>query len=381
LLILKKSIKLVRMSDYYDILGVSKEASDADIKRAYRKKAQEFHPDKNNGDTGAEKKFKEVQEAYEVLSDQQKRSAYDQFGKGGSPFGAGGTGGAGFDPNQFGGFADIFESFFGGGFGGGQQGPKKAGPMRGSDIETEIEISFEEAVFGSTKHLELTKPEICPDCKGSGNEPGTKIVKCGECGGSGQVKTVRQTILGQISSVQTCPRCLGAGEVPEEKCKKCGGQTRVRIKQEVSVKIPKGIEDGVTIRLSGKGSAGVRGGKHGDLFLHIRVAPHAKFSREGQSIYSHEEIKLLQAVLGAEVRIDTIHGKETLKIPAGTQNGTEFVLKGKGAPSIRSEKLGDHKVTIYVKVPDKLSKKERELYETLAVESGVDVKTGGFSLF
>lgn len=370
------------MSDYYDILGVGKDASDADVKKAYRRKAQEFHPDKNPGNKDAEAKFKEVQEAYEVLSDKQKRSSYDQFGKGGSPFGGGsGTGGAGFDPNQFGGFADIFESFFGGGFGGRQQGQKKAGPMRGADIETEIQIAFEEAVFGTTKHLELTKPEVCHECHGSGNAPGTKVVTCGECGGTGQVKTVRQTMLGQISSVQTCPHCLGLGEVPEEKCKTCVGQTRIRTKQEVSVKIPKGIEDGTTIRLSGKGSAGVRGGEHGDLFLHIRVASHPKFMRDGKTIYSHEEINLLKAVLGGEVSVDTIHGKETLKIHAGTQNGTEFTLKERGAPSIKSDKLGDHKVTIYIKIPEKLTRKERELYEQLAAEGGVDVKSGGFGIF
>ncbi len=340
--------------------------------------AQKYHPDKNPGDKGAEEKFKEVQEAYEVLSDKQKRAQYDQFGSvgGGGGFGSGGQG---FDPNQFGSFADIFENFFGGG-GGGRQA-KKPGPTRGEDIEAEVEIKFEEAVFGTTKHLELTKPETCSECKGSGNEPGTKVNSCDQCKGQGQVRSVRQTILGQISSVHVCPQCRGRGEIPEEKCKKCNGQTRVSEKQEVSVKIPKGIEDGITIRLKEKGSAGPLGGPHGDLFLHIGVNAHKKFSREGKTIYSEESIHLLEAVLGATVKVETIHGKEELKIPTGTQSGTVFTLKGKGAPSLRSEKLGDHKLTIHVETPQKLSKKEKELYLELAKEKGIDVKVGGLNWF
>ena len=368
------------MSDYYSSLGVNKDATDTEIKRAYRKKAQEYHPDKNPGDKSAEKKFKDVQESYEVLSDKQKRAQYDQFGSagpGGAGFGGFGAGGAqGFDPSQFGGFADIFESFFGG-----QRQAKKPGPVRGSDIEAEIQIQFEEAVFGAVKHLEITKPEVCDHCKGGGSEPGTEVKKCDECGGSGQVRKARQTILGQVSSVHLCPQCQGHGEIPDKKCTKCSGQTRVRVKQEVSVKIPKGIEDGTTIRLKEKGAAGVKGGKHGDLFLHIRVLPHQKFSRGGKTIYSAEEIHLLQAVLGVTMKVDTIHGAEELKIPAGVQSGTEFTLKGKGAPSLRSDKLGDHKVTVQVKVPEKLSKREKELYAELAAEGKIDVKSGGFGLF
>lgn len=391
------------MSDYYSVLGVAKDASDADIKKAYRKKALEFHPDKNkDGGKDSEKKFKEAQEAYEVLSDKQKRANYDRFGSAGGPFGGGFSGGgggfsgagggqAGGDPgfDQFGGFADIFESFFGGGGGfsgaggggGSRSGRKKAGPTRGEDIEAHIEIGFEEAIFGTVKHLELTKPETCSHCKGSGNEPGAKINKCNGCDGQGQVRTTRQTILGQISSVHMCPQCQGRGEVTDQKCSKCGGQTRVTKKQEISVKIPKGIEDGTTIRLHGKGSAGQIGGEYGDLFLHVRVAGHNKFIREGKTIYSTEEINLLQAVLGAKLRVDTIHGKEELKIPAGVQNGTEFTLKGKGSPSLNSERLGDHKLTVEVKIPEKLTKKERELYQELAKEKGVKVNEGGFGLF
>ena len=366
------------MSDFYSVLGVEKNATESDIKRAYRKKAQQYHPDKNPGNKEAEAKFKEVQTAYDVLGDSQKRSQYDQFGSvgggGGFPGGA-----AGFDPNQFGGFADIFESFFGEGFGGfGGGGKKKAGPMRGKDVETELKIKFEEAVFGTTKHLEITKPEVCDRCEGKGAEPGATIKTCPQCNGQGQVRSTRQTILGAISSVHVCPQCQGRGELPDQMCTKCSGQTRIRKSSEVDVTVPKGIEDGTTIRLKGKGAAGVLGGEYGDLFLHITVATHPKFSREAKTIYSNETIPLVQAVLGATIKVDTIHGKESLKVPAGTQDGTVLTIKGKGAPSLKSESLGDHKVTLHLKVPEKLTKKERELYEALAESMGVDVSKGGW---
>lgn len=373
------------MTNFYTTLGVEKTASDSDIKRAYRKKAQEFHPDKNRGDKEAEHKFKEVQEAYEVLSDKQKRQHYDQFGSSGGPKGGGYyQGGTGFDPSQFGGFADIFESFFGegmGGFGFGGRGRKKTGPIRGQDIETQIKIKFEEAVFGITKHLEITKPEQCNQCKGSGAEPGSSIKTCDQCKGHGQVRSSRQTILGAISSVHVCPQCQGRGEISDQICKKCSGQTRVKQNSEVSVQIPKGIEDSTTIKLKGKGAAGLFGGEYGDLYLEIRVAEHPKFSREGRTIFSSESISLVQAVLGATIKVDTIHGKEAVKVPAGTQDGTILTIKWKGSPSLKSDALGDHKVTIHLKVPEKLSRKERELYEGLAAEGGVEVNKGGFSLF
>lgn len=369
------------MEDLYSVLGLSKGATETEIKKAYRKKAQEYHPDKNSGDKDAEKKFKAVQEAYEVLSDPQKRGNYDRFGSNAGAqggFNSSGFGGAtGFNPNDFAGFADIFESFFGENIYGGAKA-KKAGPVNGNDIETHIEIKFEEAIFGAEKYLEMTKPETCQHCKGRGNELGTIIKKCQECNGQGQVRVTRQTMLGRMSSVHLCPSCQGTGEIPEKTCGECRGQMRTKQREEVVVKVPRGIEDGTTIRLKEKGSAGIRGGKHGDLFVHIRVSPNKKFERSGANIHSTETIHVLQAVLGASVKVDTVHGKVDLKIPAGIQSGTELSIKGKGAPSIRSDKMGDHIVKINVKIPEKLSKKEKDVYEELAKESGVNVKPEGF---
>ncbi len=364
------------MTDYYKSLGLDKSASETEIKKAYRKLAQKYHPDKNPGDKEAETKFKEIQAAYEVLSDKRKRQQYDQFGS----VGAGFSGGRGdFDPSAFNGFADIFESFFGGGGGFGGRSAKKPGPMRGGDIEAEIEIKFEEAVFGTIKHLEITKPDNCESCKGSGVEPGHEIIRCVDCNGSGQIRSTRQTILGNISSLHTCRKCNGRGEIPEKICKTCKGRMRTNQRKEISVKIPAGIESGARIRMREKGSAGLFGGPYGDLYLYVRVADHPKFTRENSNIYSNENIHLLQGVLGATVMVDTIYGKESLKIPSGTQNGTVFTLKGKGSITLNSDKKGDHLVTILLDVPKKLSRKEKSLYKQLADISGIDVnEKGGF---
>lgn len=370
------------MDDFYSTLGVGKSASEAEIKKAYRKKAQQFHPDKNPGNKDAEKNFKSVQEAYEVLSDPQKRSNYDRFGKAGTQSGYGGQGGFngqnGFNPADFAGFADIFESFFGQNVHSDGAKSKKPGPIKGNDIELQIDIRFEEAIFGIEKYLEITKPEVCIRCKGKGNEPGTSVKKCQECNGMGQVRVQRQTILGSMSSVHLCPSCRGAGEIPEKVCADCKGSMRTKQTEEVAVKIPKGIEDGTTIRLKEKGSAGVRGGKHGDLLVYVRVIAHKNFNRRGTDIYSEENIHLLQAVLGAVIKVETVHGKVEMKIPAGIQNGTVLTVKGKGSPSLRSDKMGDHFVKVNIKVPEKLSRKEKELYEELARESKVDIKESGF---
>ncbi len=373
------------MEDLYTTLGINKGATESEIKKAYRKKAQEFHPDKNPDNKDAEKKFKAVQEAYETISDPQKRANYDRFGSTGSsqsgPQGGGfGFNGAqgGFNPNDFGGFADIFESFFGENMGGRQEQPQKAGPMRGNDIQVQVDIKFEEAIFGTDKYLEISKPETCQKCTGKGNEPGTAIKKCGQCNGQGQVRVTRQTILGKMSSVHLCPSCQGTGEIPEKLCSECRGQMRTKQTEEVTVKIPKGIEDGTSIKIKEKGSAGIRGGKHGDLYVHVRVFAHKNFLRDGANIHSEENIHVLQAILGANVKVETVHGKVDLKIPAGIQSGTELSIKGKGAPSIRSDKMGDHILRVNVKIPEKLNKKERELFEALAKESKVNVKAEGF---
>lgn len=366
------------MKDFYETLGVQKDASDQDIKRAYRKMAQKYHPDLNKDDKKAEAKFKEVNQAYEVLSDKQKRAQYDQFGSAG-PGGAGFNGfqGGGFDFGSFGGgggggFADIFETFFGGGAqGGNRRGRSRS--MRGSDIEAELKLKFEEAVFGAEKILELTKADTCEHCKGNGAEPGTKIVSCEHCKGTGHIRSVKQTILGQVSTSRICDQCGGEGRIPEKKCTKCHGAMRTRQKSKVTVKIPAGIDDGSIIKLSSKGEAGINGGPYGDLYMHVRVSHHNKFNRDGVDIKATEEIDLLQAVLGDKIKVPTVHGDVDLKIPAGTQNGDIFTLKGYGVKSERNGGQGNHLIMVQIKVPKKLSSKEKTLYKELATEKGLDV--------
>jgi len=361
------------MKDLYGILGVSRDASDADIKKAYRRLAQKHHPDTNKGDKDSESKFKEVNQAYEVLSVKQKRSQYDQFG------GAGPEASGGFDYGNFqqgfdfggGGFADIFETFFGGGMRGqGRSGPRS---FRGSDIEFELSIKFEEAVFGVEKTLEIAKSETCGKCKGNGAEPGSKIVSCSHCNGSGQVRSVKQTILGQVATSRICDQCQGEGRIPEKKCTECHGAMRTRQKSKVTVKIPAGIDDGSIVKLSGKGEAGVNGGGYGDLYLHIRVLSHNQFVRDRTDIRSIYELDLLQAVLGDKIKVPTVHGDVELKIPAGTQNGEVFTLKGYGITPVSSGHSGNHLVKIHIKVPKKLSSKEKDLYKQLASEKGLEL--------
>lgn len=369
--------------DYYQTLGVDKKASEQDIKRAYRKLAQQYHPDKNKGDAGANARFKEINEAYEVLSDKQKRGNYDQFGAAGANFGQGfsgngqGFGGFGFDVNDFGGgagsFSDIFETFFGGGAQRGTKKPK-TGARRGNDIEATIELTFEESVFGTEKELQVTKPETCDRCKGQTVEPGSKLVSCAICQGTGEVRSVRHTILGQINTSRVCENCQGQGQVPEKMCTQCHGTGRVRKTEKIRVKIPAGVDDGAVIRLTEKGEAGVKGGQHGDIYAHIRVQRSAKFIRDGFDIHSEQKIHLLQAVLGAEIEIQTIHDKITLKIPHGTQSGKIFKLKEKGVARLNGTGHGDQYVKILVEIPDKITKKEKAMYEELAKEGNIEVK-------
>ncbi len=357
--------------DYYEKLGVSKGASDQEIKRAYRKLAQKYHPDRNKGNTDYEKKFKEITEAYEVLSDKQKRSAYDQFGEAGVKGANGGNGFSGFDGFDFGGFGDIFESFFGGGMGGTRRRP---GPKRGTDIEVMVNISFEEAVFGCEKKISVEKGVLCSDCDGKGYEKGSNVIKCSECNGSGQVTRIQRTPLGAIRTSSVCYKCQGEGRVYEKRCKKCNGTGNIRKKVNLSVKIPEGIDTGSVMRLTGKGEAGIKGGSSGDLFVHIRVSKSDEFVRDKENIYTDREIHVLQAVLGDEISVKTLHGNITLKIPAGTQSGKTFKLKGYGVTKLNTNQKGDHFVKIITKIPEKLSKEEHDLYMQLVEKTGIKIK-------
>lgn len=372
--------------DLYEILGVAKGANDQEIKNSYRKLALKYHPDKHKGDKASEEKFKEINQAYEVLSDKSKRQQYDTFGSANGPGGGfgGGGGGQGFGGFDFGGgasgFADIFETFFGGAGGGGKSrsSRKSSGAVRGNDIEANIKITFEEAVFGCEKELEISKPDQCGHCKGNGAEPGSSIVTCRKCGGSGEIRMIRNTILGQMSTAHVCDECNGAGRVAEKKCTVCHGTTRVRTKDRVKVRIPAGVDNGSTIRVTGKGEGGARGGGSGDLYINLGVEASRRFVRSGTDIHSEVEIQAVQAVLGGEVEVDTLDGKQTIKIPAGTQDGKVFKISEKGVVRIGGSARGNHLVKIRVKIPEKLSKREKELYIELAGEAGIDIKKGGW---
>ncbi len=371
--------------DLYEILGVAKGASDQEIKKAYRKLALQYHPDKNKGNKDAETRFKEINQAYEVLSDKQKRAQYDQFGAAGAQgFGGGGQGfnGQNFDFSQFqdmGGFADIFETFFGQQSGRSQR--RKRGPTPGEHIEFELNISFEEAVFGTEKELLVEKTITCDRCKGTGAEPGSKSISCPLCRGTGEIRTIRQTLFGQMATSQICPDCYGEGHVHEKKCTLCHGSTRIRKNEKVRVKIPAGVDNGSTIRLSGKGEAGMYAGASGDLYVHIKVTPSKKFIRNNYDIHTIVNIHLIQAVLGDDVEVETIHGKVKLKIPAGTQSGKVFKLKNYGVQKLKSDDKGDHYVKVIVDIPSKLSRKEKELYTQLAEEAHLHTRGGKDGLF
>lgn len=371
--------------DLYEVLGISKAATDADIKSAYRKLAMKYHPDKHKGDKDSEQKFKEINVAYEILSDKKKRQQYDTFGATGAGqggFGGGGGGGrGGFEGMDFsgfgdsmGGFADIFETFFGGGARSSSR--KKSASVRGNDIETTIKISFEDAVFGCQKELEITKPDVCKHCGGQGAEPGSPVVTCKTCGGTGEIRTIKHTILGQMTASHVCNECRGEGKKPEKLCSVCNGATRERVKERIKVKIPAGVDNGSTIRLSGKGEGGVKNGPSGDLYINLRVEPSKKFVRYGYDIHSEISIHLIQAVLGDEVSVDTIYGPQTIKIPPGTEDGKVFKLTGKGVMKDVNY-VGNHLVKIKIIIPKKLSKKEKDLYVELAKEAGIDVKKSG----
>jgi len=351
----------------YDILGVSKSSSDDEIKKAYRKLAQKYHPDKTKGDKDSEDKFKKINLAYEVLSDKQKRGQYDQFGAAGMGQGGHGHAGGGFNNMNFdsSNFADIFEEFFGFGGGGRSRGNRANAAFRGKDLEALLKLDFEESIFGTEKELEMSKMETCEDCDGKGHEKDSKIITCTDCNGQGQIRQMRRTVLGQIATQSTCPKCSGEGKTPEKICKGCRGAKRTKQTSKVTVKIPEGISDGDVIKVSGKGEAGLNGGPHGDVYLHVQISPHKLFVRDNMDIRSDQAISHLQAIMGADIKVDTVYGKADLTIPAGTQPGNELRIKEKGVFSRKSGRKGDHIVKLTVSIPKKLSKQEKDLYAQL----------------
>ncbi|MBR6701491.1 MAG: molecular chaperone DnaJ [Firmicutes bacterium] len=346
--------------DYYEVLGVNKGASADELKKAYRKKAMQYHPDRNPDDKEAEEKFKEVNEAYEILSDPQKRDRYDRFGH------------AGVDPNQgfgggggFGGFEDIFGDIFGsfaGGFGGGR---RRNGPRKGADIQTRVNISFEEAAFGTKRDIKITRSENCPDCGGTGAAPGTERTTCPHCNGTGQINKVSNTPFGQFTNVTTCPNCGGQGTIVTDPCKKCGGKGKIRKDITINVDIPAGVDDDAVISLRGQGEPGQNGGPSGDVYVIVQVKPHKIFKRNGADLVLEIPITYPQAVLGADIVVPTLTERISYKVPAGTQHGTVFRLKGKGVKYVNSNRYGDLYVKVFIEIPKKVSGDQKKILQQL----------------
>jgi molecular chaperone DnaJ len=340
--------------DYYEVLGVERTASEDDVRRAYRRLARQYHPDVNK-DAGAEARFKEVNEAYEVLSDAEKRRTYDRFGH--AAAGAGGFGaGVGF------GIDEIFETFFGGVNRGGN--PRR--PARGADLRYDLEIAFEEAIFGVTKEIDLPRTVPCGRCRGDGAEPGTQPERCPTCNGAGEIRRVQQSIFGQFVNVTVCDRCRGRGEVITKPCQECGGRGAVQQTRKLSIPIPAGVDDGQQMHLPGEGELGARGGPPGDLYVVIAVAPHETFKRQDTNILYDLSINVAQAALGDEVEVPTIDGTDKLKVPAGAQSGAVLRLRGKGVPRLRAQGRGDQLVRLRVTIPQELTDEQRELFQRLA---------------
>ncbi len=347
--------------DYYEVLGVDRGADEATIKKAYRQLAKKYHPDMNPGDKEAEKKFKEASEAYAVLSDAEKRRQYDQFGHAAFEQGGGGAGGfGGFDFNG-GDMGDIFGDIFGDLFGGGRSRRANNGPMKGANVRTAVRITFEEAVFGCEKQLDLNLKDECKTCHGTGAKPGTSPETCPKCGGKGQIVYTQQSLFGMVRNVQTCPDCNGSGKIVKEKCADCHGSGYITNRKKIAVTIPAGIDNGQSIRIREKGEPGVNGGPRGDLLVEVQVERHPIFQRQDMNIYSTAPVTFAQAALGGQIHITTVDGDMAYDIKPGTQTDTKIRLKGKGVPSLRNKNIrGDHYVTLVVQVPTKLNEEAKE---------------------
>ena len=362
--------------DYYQVLGINRDAQESTIKKAYRKLAKKYHPDSNAGDPQAEQKFKEITEAYSVLSDPEKRKMYDQFGTV-DPQGFGGAGGpfgggnyysySSSNWDDFGDLGDIFSSFFGGGFGGQRATRKNNGPRKGEDLNYSMDISFEESFLGIEKEIVISRKETCSKCHGTGAKPGTNPIKCATCGGTGQIRQMQNTILGQVQTTRTCSDCHGTGEVITSPCETCGGKGTVRKNPKVKVKIPAGIGDNQTVVLRGQGNPGQKGGPNGDLYITLRIRNNTIFKREGNNVICNIPISITQATLGAELEIPMVDGsKEKYKIPEATQTGTQFTIRGKGFKNINSSSYGNFIFKVVVQTPKRLTKEQRELLTQLA---------------
>ncbi|SFE28737.1 molecular chaperone DnaJ [Alteribacillus iranensis] len=348
--------------DYYETLGVDKDSSTDEIKKAYRKLARKYHPDVNKADD-AEEKFKEVKEAYDVLSDPQKKSNYDRFGHADPNQGFGGAG-AGAD---FGGFSDIFDMFFGGG---GRRDPNA--PRQGADLQYTMTLSFKEAAFGKETEIEIPREENCDTCSGSGAKPGTSPETCTTCGGSGQLNIEQNTPFGRVVNRRVCDRCQGSGQIIKDKCRTCGGDGKIQKNKKISIRVPEGVDHGQRIRVAGQGEPGVNGGPNGDLYVVFSVRPHEFFERDGDDVFCEMPITFVQAALGDEIEVPTLRGKVKLKVPAGTQTGTSFRLRGKGIANVHGRGQGDQHIVVRIITPKKLDERQKELLREFAATSGDD---------
>lgn len=366
----REAVRWMAKRDYYEVLGLEKGVDEQAVKKAYRKLAMQYHPDKNPGNKEAEEKFKEINEAYEVLGDANKRARYDQFGHSG----VGGNGDGGFEGfSGHGGFDDIFGDIFdmfGGGF---SSGRRRNGPQKGADLKYELGITFEEAAFGVEKDISISKRESCSTCNGTGAKPGTSKKTCTNCNGSGEVRYAQRTPLGQFVNVKTCDVCHGEGSIIETPCKDCSGTGKIMKDKKIHIKIPAGVDTGSVIPLRGQGEPGSKGGPAGDLYIVLRVKPHEIFQRDGSDVICEMPITFVQAALGDELVVPTLDGKVKYKIPEGTQSGTIFRLKGKGIPNLRGYGRGDHYIKVIVEIPKRLNEKQKDLLKRFADEMGEDV--------